>query len=53
MELDTIIAIAALVMAMNAPFYYMSLQNSKWLGWIRRNCPMCIRRQKQGGDNDG
>jgi hypothetical protein len=53
MELDTVLVMVGLVMATNAPFYVMSLQNYRLLSWIRGNCPACIRRGKTGGENDG
>ena len=43
MDLDTVLAMGGLILATNAPFYVLSLQNYRVLSWIRNNCPECIR----------
>jgi hypothetical protein len=51
MEIDTLLVLVGLVLAMNAPFYIMSLQSYRTIAWIRANCPACIGSGFNGGNN--
>ncbi len=51
MDTETVLAVAGLILATNAPFYILSLQNYRLISWIKQNCPQCIQNFKARGTN--
>ena len=52
MEIDTVIALVAVMAVLNLPFYYMSLSTWKTVVRIKAQCPHCTAIQNEGGETE-